>query len=54
MRHRLTIPMLLAGAFLVAGACGTEREPTAPAATPAPSFSNTHTQPDLDNDRSSG
>ena len=28
MRHRLTIPVLLAGVFLVAGACGTEQEPT--------------------------
>jgi hypothetical protein len=48
MRHRLTIPMLLAGALLVAGACGTEQEPLAPAATPAPSFSNNIHQPSLD------
>ncbi len=48
MRHRLTIPILLAGALLVAGACGTEREPLAPAATPAPSFSNNINQPSLD------
>jgi hypothetical protein len=48
MRHRLTIPMLLAGALLVAGACGTEREPTAPTAPPAPSFSNNVSQPDLE------
>jgi hypothetical protein len=46
MRHRLTIPVLLAGALLVAGACGTEQEPLAPAATPAPApeFSNTRHQ----------
>jgi len=47
MRHRLTIP-ILAGALLVAGACGTEQEPLAPAATPAPSFSNNIRQLSLD------
>jgi hypothetical protein len=44
MRHRLTIPIILAGALLVVGACGTDREPMAPQALPAPTFSRNQHQ----------